>query len=116
MSEVRKRCPSLVVLPMDTVWYRSVSDKIEKALKSKLKSEFDRRFGQKNRKVNPHYFGTVEKVGIDDFFVDITNFVEQLLVSNDATSRNEALISAAATHSFMNSMEVERVLELCRFE
>lgn len=91
MSEVRKRCPSLVVLPMDTVWYRSVSDKIEKALKSKLKSEFDRRFGQKNRKVNPHYFGTVEKSSIDDFFVDITNFVEQLLVSNDATSPNEAL-------------------------
>ena len=33
MGEVLKRCPDLIVLPMDTIWYRQVSSNIENALK-----------------------------------------------------------------------------------
>ena len=40
MGEVLKRCPDLIVLPMDTIWYRQVSSNIENALKLAIKKEF----------------------------------------------------------------------------
>ncbi len=111
MAEVLKRCPDLVVLPMDTIWYRQVSSNIETALKLALKNIYERMmplsvfsslsssahtsspslqlsssqpFVPENRSINNHNnkYGVVEKSSIDDFFVDITKIVFSYLMHN----------------------------------
>ncbi len=115
MGEVLKRCPDLVVLPMDTIWYRKVSSDIENALKLALKKIFERTvplsisspsssssspthlsspqtFLRKNKNTNIHSnkHGVVEKSSIDDFFVDITKIVFGYLMHNcDSTTSNK---------------------------
>eukprot|EP00943_MAST-04B_sp_MAST-4B-sp1_P001377 g1377.t1 len=114
MGEVLKRCPDLLVLKMDTIWYRKVSSDIENALKLALKKICEKTmplsilsssssssfptllssaqpFSPKTRATDIHSnkLGVVEKSSIDDFFVDITKIVFGYLMHNcDSTTSN----------------------------
>eukprot|EP00942_MAST-04A_sp_MAST-4A-sp1_P000696 g696.t1 len=99
MGEVLKRCPDLIVLPMDTIWYRQVSSNIEKALNLAIKTITTTNDGKNNNSYNNdgynnnknnnnNIYGVVEKSSIDDYFVDITNLVLNNLLHNKTNYNN----------------------------
>jgi len=64
MEHVLRKCPDLLIMQMDTAWYRKCSQDILKALQG-----FDESL-------------VVEKASIDDFFVDASRTVDRITVSN----------------------------------
>ena len=129
MGEVLKRCPDLIVLPMDTIWYRQVSSNIENALKLAIKKEFlsssassfttsittandgnnnnnnnYNNDGYNNKKNNNNNnYGVVEKSSIDDYFVDITNLVLNNLLHNKTNYNNNNNNSNISYYQYCSS-------------
>ena len=131
MGEVLKRCPDLIVLPMDTIWYRQVSSNIENALKLAIKKEFlsssassfttsittandgnnnnnnnynnDGYNNNKKKNNNNNNYGVVEKSSIDDYFVDITNLVLNNLLHNKTNYNNNNNNSNISYYQYCSS-------------
>ena len=118
MGEVLKRCPDLIVLPMDTIWYRQVSSNIEKALKLAIKTITTTNDGKNNNNNNynndgynnkkknnnnNNIYGVVEKSSIDDYFVDITNLVLNNLLHNKTNYNNNNNNSNISYYQYCSS-------------
>lgn len=72
MPEVRKRCPNLVVLPMDTDFYRAKSAQVRKLLKQASWAQYTK--------------PVVEQSSMDDFYLDITEEVVHRLNASHISS------------------------------